>query len=219
MKNILCLNTCFRSAEIMAVGEKVEFERVDANCKHSEHVLPEVEKVLKRANLGVKDVDVLGVCVGPGSFTGIRIGVALVKGFGFSRDLPCVAFNSFEVIAEQYFLNQKEAEEVVVVLDGLGGFVFVSKLGRKGEVLVEPTCMSLAEMAEFIKQNSCEYVCHEDDKDKFALKSVELTQAAYENVLNRKLLAGKTVSCAEISPLYLRKSQAEVELEKKNANK
>lgn len=219
MKNILCLNTCFRSAEIMAVGEKVEFERVDANCKHSEHVLPEVEKVLERANLGVKDVDVLGVCVGPGSFTGIRIGVALVKGFGFSRDLPCVAFNSFEVIAEQYFLNQKEAEEVVVVLDGLGGFVFVSKLGRKGEVLVEPTCMSLAEMAEFIKQNSCEYVCHEDDKDKFALKSVELTQAAYENVLNRKLVAGKTVSCAEISPLYLRKSQAEVELEKKNANK
>lgn len=218
MKNILCLNTCFRSAEIMAVGEKVEFERVDANCKHSEHVLPEVEKVLKRANLGVKDVDVLGVCVGPGSFTGIRIGVALVKGFGFSRDLPCVAFNSFEVIAEQYFLNQSEAEEVVVVLDGLGGFVFVSKLGRKGEVLVEPTCMSLAEMAEFIKQNSCEYVCHEDDKDKFALKSVELTQAAYENVLNRKLLTGKTVSCAEISPLYLRKSQAEVELEKKNAN-
>ena len=219
MKNILCLNTCFRSAEIMAVGEKVEFERVDANCKHSEHVLPEVEKVLKRANLGVKDVDVLGVCVGPGSFTGIRIGVALVKGFGFSRDLPCVAFNSFEVIAEQYFLNQSEAEEVVVVLDGLGGFVFVSKLGRYGEVLVEPTCMSLAEMAEFIKQNSCEYVCHEDDKDKFALKSVELTQAAYENVLNRKLLPGKTVSCAEISPLYLRKSQAEVELEKKNANK
>lgn len=219
MKNILCLNTCFRSAEIMAVGEKVEFERVDANCKHSEHVLPEVEKVLERANLGVKDVDVLGVCVGPGSFTGIRIGVALVKGFGFSRDLPCVAFNSFEVIAEQYFLNQKEAEEVVVVLDGLGGFVFVSKLGRYGEVLVEPTCMSLAEMAEFIKQNSCEYVCHEDDKDKFALKSVELTQAAYENVLNRKLLVGKTVSCAEISPLYLRKSQAEVELEKKNANK
>lgn len=219
MKNILCLNTCFRSAEIMAVGKKVEFERVDANCKHSEHVLPEVEKVLERANLGVKDVDVLGVCVGPGSFTGIRIGVALVKGFGFSRDLPCVAFNSFEVIAEQYFLNQKEADEIVVVLDGLGGFVFVSKLGQKGEVLVEPTCMSLAEMAEFIKQNSCEYVCHEDDKDKFALKSVELTQAAYENVLNRKLLAGKTVSCAEISPLYLRKSQAEVELEKKNANK
>ncbi len=219
MKNILCLNTCFRSAEIVVAGERAEFERVDANCKHSEHVLPEVEKVLKRANLGVKDVDVLGVCVGPGSFTGIRIGVALVKGFGFSRDLPCVAFNSFEVIAEQYFLNQSEADEVVVVLDGLGGFVFVSKLGQKGEVLVEPTCMSLAEMAEFTKQNSCEYVCHEDDKDKFALKSVELTQAAYENVLNRKLLTGKTVSCAEISPLYLRKSQAEVELEKKNANK
>ena len=219
MRNILCLNTCFRSAEIMAVGEKVEFERVDANCKHSEHVLPEVEKVLERANLGVKDVDVLGVCVGPGSFTGIRIGVALVKGFGFSRDLPCVAFTSFEIIAEQYFLQNSNANEVVVVLDGLGGFVFVSKLERGGKTLVDPTCLNQEDMADFIKQNSCEYVCHEDDKDKFALKSVELTQAAYENVLNRKLLAGKTVSCAEISPLYLRKSQAEVELEKKNENK
>lgn len=219
MRNILCLNTCFRSAEIMAVGEKVEFERVDANCKHSEHVLPEVEKVLERANLGVKDIDGLGVCVGPGSFTGIRIGVALVKGFGFSRDLPCGAFNSFEIIAEQYFLQNSNANEVVVVLDGLGGFVFVSKLERGGKTLVDPTCLNQEDMAEFIKQNSCEYVCHEDDKDKFALKSVELTQAAYENVLNRKLLAGKTVSCAEISPLYLRKSQAEVELEKKNENK
>ena len=219
MKNILCLNTCFRSAEIMIAGERTEFERIDANCKHSEHVLPEVEKVLERVNLGVKDIDVLGVCAGPGSFTGIRIGVALVKGFGFSRNLPCVAFNSFEVIAEEYFLNNKDANEVVVVLDGLGGFVFVSKLGRGGEILVEPTCLSLAEMAEFIKQNSCEYVCHEDDKDKFALKSIVLTQTAYENVLNRKLAAGKVVECAEISPLYLRKSQAEVELEKKNANK
>lgn len=219
MKNILCLNTCFRSAEIVVAGERAEFERVDANCKHSEHVLPEVEKVLERANLGAKDVDVLGVCVGPGSFTGIRIGVALVKGFGFSRDLPCVAFNSFEIIAEQYFLQNSNANEVVVVLDGLGGFVFVSKLERGGKTLVDPTCLSQEDMAEFIKQNSCEYVCHEDDKNKFALKSVELTQAAYENVLKQKLLAEKTVSCAEISPLYLRKSQAEVELEKKNENK
>ena len=95
----------------------------------------------------------------------------------------------------------------------------MSKLERGGKTLVEPTCLNQEDMAEFIKQNSCEYVCHEDDKDKFALKSVELTQAAYENVLKQKLLAEKTVSCAEISPLYLRKSQAEVELEKKNENK
>lgn len=218
MKNILCLNTCFRSAEIVVAGERAEFERVDANCKHSEHVLPEVEKVLEKANLDAKNINALGVCVGPGSFTGIRIGVALVKGLGFSRDLPCVAFNSFEIIAEQYFLQNSNANEVVVVLDGLGGFVFVSKLERGGKTLVDPTCLNQEEMAEFIKQNSCEYVCHEDDKNKFALKSVELTQAAYENVLKQKLLAEKTVSCAEISPLYLRKSQAEVELEKKNEN-
>ena len=218
MKNILCLNTCFRSADIMTAGEKSEFERVDANCKHSEHVLPEVEKVLARANLDVKDIDALGVCVGPGSFTGIRIGVALVKGFGFSRDLPCAIFNSFEIIAEQYFLDNPESLEVVVVLDGLGGYVFVSKLGRGGEILVSPTCLSQDEMSQFIKQNPCEYVCFEDDKYKFALKSINVTKKAYEQILKRKFFEGKVVSCAEIAPLYLRKSQAEVELEKKNAN-
>lgn len=218
MKNVLCLNTCFRSAEIVAVGESAEFERVDANCKHSEHVLPEVEKVLEKANLDAKNIDALGVCVGPGSFTGIRIGVALVKGLGFSRDLPCVAFNSFEIIAEQYFLNEPEAEEVVVVLDGLGGFVFVSKLARGGKTLTMPTCLDQCQMTEFIKQNACAYVCHEDDKNKFALTPITLSQKAYEEVLERKFLAGEVVSCAEISPLYLRKSQAEVELEKKNAN-
>lgn len=216
--NILCLNTCFRAAQIYISGKTPKFEVVDANCKHSEHVLPEVEKTLISANLGAKEVDALAVCVGPGSFTGIRIGVALVKGFGFSRDLDCVAFNSFEIVAEQFFLENPNADEVVVVLDGLGGFVFVEKLGRDGKVLVPPMCLDKAQTAEFISKNKCEYVCHKDDAGKFAIAGIMPTQEAYENLLMRKLLAGEVVKCSEVSPLYLRKSQAEVELEKKNAN-
>lgn len=218
MKNILCLNTCFRAAQIYIGGKTPKFEVVDANCKHSEHVLPEVEKTLQSAHLGAKDVDTLGVCVGPGSFTGIRIGVALVKGFGFSRSLDCVAFNSFEIIAEQFFLDNPSVSEVAVVLDGLGGFVFVEKLGRGGKVLVEPTCFDMTQMAQFISKNQCAYVCHGDDAQKFDLVSVVPTKEAYDSLVSRKLLAGEVVSCADISPLYLRKSQAEVELEKKNAN-
>lgn len=218
MKNMLCINTCFRSADIVIVGEQTQFQRIDANCKHSENVLPKVEQVLEKLGLKTRDIDALGVCVGPGSFTGIRIGVALIKGFGFSRDLPCVAFNSFEIIAEQYFLENTQAQDVVVVLDGVGGFVFVSKLDRDGKTLIEPTCFDQNQMAAFVKENSCEYVCIDDDKDKFALKSIALTKQAYQNVLGRKLANKNIVSCAEISPLYLRKSQAEVELEKKNAN-
>lgn len=216
--NILCLNTCFRAAQIYVSGKTPKFEVIDANCKHSEHVLPEVEKTLISANLGAKEVDALAVCVGPGSFTGIRIGVALVKGLGFSRNLDCVAFNSFEIIAEQFFLENPKASEVVVVLDGLGGFVFVSKLSRIGQVLTAPTCFDMSQMAEFIANNKCDYVCHKDDLNKFAIQSIEPTKEAYENLLMRKLLAGEVVKCSDISPLYLRKSQAEVELEKKNAN-
>lgn len=218
MKNILCLNTCFRAAQIYIDGKPPKFESVDANCKHSEHVLPEVEKTLILANLTPKDIDALAVCVGPGSFTGIRIGVALVKGLGFARDLDCVVFNSFEIIAEQYFLGNPHANEVVVILDGLGGHIFVEKLGRDGTVLVEPTSLDVAQMADFIKTNKCDYVCHEDDAQKFSISSITLTQEAYKSVLERKILAKEFVKCADISPLYLRKSQAEVELEKKNAN-
>ena len=67
---------------------------------HSETLLPMVESMLKIAGYTVDDVDLFACSVGPGSFTGVRIGVATVKGLAFGRGKPCVGVSTLEALAE-----------------------------------------------------------------------------------------------------------------------
>lgn len=66
---------------------------------HSETLLPMVEQLLSHTGLTNEDIDLYAVPVGPGSFTGIRIGVSLVKGLAFDREKPCVGLSSLEAMA------------------------------------------------------------------------------------------------------------------------
>lgn len=66
---------------------------------HSETLLPMVESVLQNANMTVDDVDMLACTVGPGSFTGVRIGVSLIKGLAFGKEKICVGVSTLEACA------------------------------------------------------------------------------------------------------------------------
>lgn len=66
---------------------------------HSDTLLPMVEQLLSHCSLTVQDIDLFAVPVGPGSFTGIRIGVSLIKGLAFDSGKPCVAVSSLEAMA------------------------------------------------------------------------------------------------------------------------
>ena len=67
---------------------------------HSETLLPLIEGMLHTARRTMEQVDRLAVTVGPGSFTGIRIGLATVKGLAFARGIPCVPVSALEAIMD-----------------------------------------------------------------------------------------------------------------------
>lgn len=71
----------------------------DVPLTHSQTVLPMTQSVLEHGGLLFDDVSLLAVCAGPGSFTGVRIGVAAVKGLGFEKDLPCAPVSTLEALA------------------------------------------------------------------------------------------------------------------------
>lgn len=75
-----------------------------ANTKltHSQTLMPMIGDMLKNAGLTIDDVHALAVAVGPGSFTGVRIGVAAVKGLAFPKDLPCAAVSTLEGMAYRF---------------------------------------------------------------------------------------------------------------------
>ena len=66
---------------------------------HSETLLPSVEAVLKLGDVTVDDVDLFAISKGPGSFTGVRIGAATVKGMAFGKDKPCIGVSTLEALA------------------------------------------------------------------------------------------------------------------------
>ncbi len=75
---------------------------INAGKSHSELLLPAIEGIMKASSLKYDDIDLFACSSGPGSFTGVRIGVSTVKGLAFGRNIPCVGVSATEALAYNY---------------------------------------------------------------------------------------------------------------------
>ena len=98
---ILAFESSAKSASVALCrnGELISQYSQCTALTHSRTLLPMAEDMLKNAELSIKDVDLLAVAHGPGSFTGIRIGVSTVKGLAWAADKPCVGVSTLEAMA------------------------------------------------------------------------------------------------------------------------
>ena len=98
--NILAIDTTTKKASVaLKVQDKIIIKEIDNEITHSEKLLPLLDSVLKEANLMLKDID-LFVCVqGPGSFTGLRIGIATIKALAKVTQKPIYHITSLELLA------------------------------------------------------------------------------------------------------------------------
>lgn len=99
--NILSIDT---STAILSIALKTdnsyEERLIDGNFSHSENLLFEIEALLKRAGLTIQALDFLVCTRGPGSFTGLRVGMATLKGFASALDIPLVSIPTLQAISE-----------------------------------------------------------------------------------------------------------------------
>lgn len=77
----------------------IAFKNSNDERTHSQKLMPMMEEIFHKSNLSLNDIDLLACCVGPGSFTGIRIGMATIKAFCDSRNIPIVGITSLESLA------------------------------------------------------------------------------------------------------------------------
>ena len=107
---------------------------------HAQRLLPELDRLLVSLGLSLGDVDAFAVAVGPGSFTGLRIGIASVEGLAFATGLPVVGISTLEATAYRYrsraglvapFLDARREEIFGALFRGNGGTL---------ETIVEPVC-------------------------------------------------------------------------------
>ena len=204
---------------------------IDNGFTHSELLLPMAENLLKSLGLDISEIGLFAAAVGPGSFTGVRIGAALVKGLAFGRDIPCVEVSTLEALAE----NITGAVGCIVsVLDARRAQVYTATFDSCGEDMKrisEDRVMPISELANELSDLKRDVYVVGD-----AYNSVHKAfERAGVNVKNTPPLArggsaysigrvayriytlGGAVSDRELSPRYLRMPQAERErLEKLN---
>jgi tRNA threonylcarbamoyladenosine biosynthesis protein TsaB len=164
--------------------------------------------------------------VGPGSFTGVRIGVSLVKGLAFGKNIPCVPVSTIEALCE----NLRGLSGIIVpVMDARRNQVYSATfLSEGGEItrLTEDRAISLSELSEELKKYSDKNIYLVGDGYDVARRAlcgmgISVLETPYElrnenaasvgRVGVRKYEAGEWVKETEISPVYLRLPQAERE--------
>ena len=224
---ILAFDSTAKAASVaVSDGEKLLADyTVDNGLTQSELLLPMAENILKNLHLTFDDVDLLACAVGPGSFTGVRIGVALVKGIAFGKNIPCISVSTLDELAE----NLAGLDGIIVpCMDARRHQVYTATYrGKAGklEKLTEDRAIAISELAEELRAYD-EPIYLSGDGYEVARKgllaagisvkdtpTLLITENAYSVavIAKRKYDAGDRQSDLEIAPTYLRMPQAERE--------
>jgi tRNA threonylcarbamoyladenosine biosynthesis protein TsaB len=122
--------------------------------QHGERILGLIDAILQEAGWNKSDLGLVACCVGPGSFTGVRVGVATAKGIAMALGLPIVGVGSLEVMAHAYFARQPGAhadETAMALLDARTGEIFWAAYASNGAKVAGPGHLASAESAELTR--------------------------------------------------------------------
>ena len=127
--NILAVDTAGKTAAVAVLRDDVLLYEAQCNngLTHSETLLPMIDTALKAAGLTVDDLDVLGVTNGPGSFTGLRIGLAVVKGLALPRQIPCAGVSTMAALAYGLAAHDRLTPDTAAPVTALENFVQTCK--------------------------------------------------------------------------------------------
>lgn len=137
---ILCIETSTTncSVGIAKNGTLINHYEINDGYSHSEHLATSVERLLDEHKISSSDLQAVAVGVGPGSYTGLRIGVSFVKGFAYGNSLKVLACNSLEVMTHQVLLQtENTAGRYVPMLDARRDEVYTAVYDENGVELEE----------------------------------------------------------------------------------
>lgn len=224
---ILSLDSTAIAASVALCDDErlLSLTTVENGNTHSQTLLPLIEQTLSRFELHPHDVGLLACSAGPGSFTGVRIGVSTIKGIGFGSDIPCLGVSTLEALAYN--------------LIGFDGLICPVMNARRNQVynalfecrdgvltrLCDDRAIALSDLDRELSEKGCPVYLVGDG---YELSHRQLTQSApllrttpvvlrvqnaysVAQVALQFYRAGVRTSHSELVPVYLRPCQAERE--------
>jgi tRNA threonylcarbamoyladenosine biosynthesis protein TsaB len=196
---------------------------VNIGHTHSQTAMPMVRSLLEITGAAIEDIDLFAVSTGPGSFTGLRIGVAAVKGMAFGQNKPCTAVSTLECLAE----NLSAFTGIIVpAMDARRQQVYTARFRGDGGVvtrLTEDSALSLPRLrASLLDANEpvmlvgdgahlCKDAMADLDFVRIAPQQLLHQRAASIAAIAARMNPASYVTAAELAPAYLRLPQAERE--------
>ena len=225
---ILAFDSTAKAASVAVCEDErlLGLYNIDNGLTQSELLLPMAENLLKSLKLKLSDIELFAASVGPGSFTGVRIGTALVKGLAFGKGLPCVAVSTLEALAE----NIGTLDGILVpVMDARRNQVYTAIFKSDGsgiERITEDSALSIDALASELKKyegydvylSGDGYGVARTGLSALGIRTKEtppllITENAYSVAIAalKKYRAGEYTSDEDFNPTYLRLPQAERE--------
>lgn len=149
--NILALDTTTSACSVALLADEVEVSRsVMMERGHAEALLPMVRDVLNQACRTFADIDSVAVTIGPGAFTGVRIGLAAARGMALAAGVPCLGVTSLEAVAEAIGFEERDGRPLLVALDSKRADVFAQVFDSGGPSLGPPVAVSLDGLMDIV---------------------------------------------------------------------
>ena len=228
---VLGIDTATMMGSIGLIDDEGAIAEYSLNIRatHSERLMPAIDRLLKDSGIMPKDIDGFAVSIGPGSFTGLRIGLATVKGFAMGCNKPVAAVSTLEALA----FNLAYAEYLICpILDARRNEVYSALFKSDGKGGMKRLVQDMAiDMQTFLREYDEDIIFLGDavdiyrerildilkDRAHFAPKNRNMPSGVSVAELGlKKIRDGKAVDPSGLAPFYIRRSEAEINLEKKS---
>ena len=225
--NILAIETSstWGSVAVSRDSQIVYNSYLDIKITHSERLMPQIDDACKQTNLKISDFDLIAISNGPGSFTGIRIGLAVAKGLCLGAKIPLFPVNTLRVLAYNLYGSKLP---VMPFIDARMGEVYAALYSADMEELIAP-CN--AKPVEFLQNIDQEVIITGSGITRFHDELINSGIKYQTALMHQQVPQAQTllsIALSEVSspkydieaisalePWYLRKSQAEIVKENK----
>lgn len=205
------------STALLLDNKIIDQDVILENGKQAELLVPQIEKILKKNNIWYPDLQLIATTNGPGSFTGVRIGLVTARIIKLATNLPLILVNSNEAIAYKY---KNKSGKIFSIIDARMEEFFCAEFLAKNEILSvtqEPQLLGPQQLSNFFPDNNF-FICGSGKK----LAEKFLSQKNYETSNEEDLLKADLIGClaykkfcdgkisVNFDPLYLRDPKIEM---------
>ncbi|MCO7048351.1 tRNA (adenosine(37)-N6)-threonylcarbamoyltransferase complex dimerization subunit type 1 TsaB [Proteus terrae] len=217
---ILAIDTATESCSVAVWNEGVVASRFEISPReHTQKILPMVKSALEEANITLQSLDVLAFGRGPGSFTGVRIGVGVAQGIALGAELPMIGISSLATMAEGVF-RTTGIKQVLVAIDARMGEIYCAQYQRNDAgVWIGEDTEAVMKPEQFIEalqlttgtwaMAGTGWQAYPDLKEAlpFTVVETEITLPVAQDMLPLAVTAwhgGKATKVEDAEPVYLR---------------